>query len=230
MDRGLTQAVPILRWREDAPCQANDLVALEWDFSLFLNGTLLERNACTPERLEELALGRLYAGGLINRPEQFRSLRADWETAALAVSAEVNPGLRSFRPLIEIPWDAADVMETAGRFLEGSELFRATGSVHSVLLDVPGAGCCRGEDVSRHNAFYKAVGGALRMGLPMNRAIVYTSGRFPLSMAEPVIRAGIPMAVSRSAPTGASLALAKRWGLTLAGFAHRNRLNLYTGF
>ena len=73
-----------------------------------------------------------------------------------------------------------------------------------------------------------AVGGALRMGAPMGESVLYTSGRLPLSVAEQVIRAGIPVVVSRAAPTDAAVQLAARWGLTIIGFARRDRMNLYT--
>jgi len=42
------------------------------------------------------------------------------------------------------------------------------------------------------------------------------------------VRAGIPMIVSRSAPTDAALAIADEYGLTVVGFARGQRFNLYS--
>ncbi|MBC5737114.1 formate dehydrogenase accessory sulfurtransferase FdhD [Lawsonibacter faecis] len=216
----------ILRWEGGGARPAEDDVVREAPYSLWLNGTLLERGACSPGGWEDLALGRLYTAGLLSGTAAVRSLSAGAD-GTLRVEAEAQRIPRPFAPLPGLAWEPEILMEAAGRFLEGSPLFHSTGGVHSALLTWPG-GQCRREDIGRHNAVNKAVGGALRMGAPMGESVLYTSGRLPLSVAEQVIRAGIPVVVSRAAPTDAAVQLAARWGLTVIGFARRDRMNLYT--
>jgi FdhD protein len=43
-------------------------------------------------------------------------------------------------------------------------------------------------------------------------------------------RCGLPVVVSRSAPTDRAVSLARQAGLTLIGFARGTRMNVYSGF
>jgi len=125
-------------------------------------------------------------------------------------------------------WTPEMVLNNANLLLEKSRIFRETGNVHSVML-------CRGEemmyfceDIGRYNAFDKCVGRALKDRADLSGACVYTSGRIPSSIALKTLRAGIPMIVSRSAPTDATLAIAAEYGLTVIGFARGDKFNLYS--
>ena len=124
-------------------------------------------------------------------------------------------------------WDPQTVLANATMVLNRSRLFKKTGNVHSVAI-------CRGpellyfhEDVGRFNAFDKCVGHALKDTVDLSDTCVYTTGRVPSSFVTKIIRAGIPMIVSRSAPTQAALALADQSGLTVVGFARGDRFTLY---
>ena len=65
-------------------------------------------------------------------------------------------------------------------------------------------------------------------GLSLEDKIVFTSGRITEEMVRKVIRAQIPVLVSRSAPTDAAIEMARNLNLTLIGFARGNRMNLYS--
>ena len=171
----------------------------EAPYSLWLNGALLERAPASPGGWEDLALGRLYTAGLLSwngrRPlPQRRGGRhapGGGGGAAHTQAFAPSPASRGSR---RFSW------RPQGRFLEGSPLFRSTGGVHSALLAWPG-GQCRREDIGRHNAVNKAVGGALRMGAPMGESVLYTSGRLPLSVAGAGYPGGYPCGGLRAAPT-----------------------------
>ncbi|MDR0308848.1 MAG: formate dehydrogenase accessory sulfurtransferase FdhD [Coriobacteriales bacterium] len=127
-------------------------------------------------------------------------------------------------------WDANTItmiVKNANLLLERSEIFKRTGNVHSAML-------CKGsqalyfcEDIGRYNAFDKCIGFALRDNVDLSQTTIFTSGRIPSSVALKVIRSGIPMIVSRSAPSDMTLELAKSYGLTVVGFARGGRFNLY---
>jgi FdhD protein len=65
-------------------------------------------------------------------------------------------------------------------------------------------------------------------GWNLSQAVLFTSGRIPLDMLSKVVRCGIPIVCSRSAPTTAALTLAKQLGITLIGFVREGRMNVYT--
>lgn len=75
----------------------------------------------------------------------------------------------------------------------------------------------------------KAIGYALRHGIPLSRCMVYSSGRIPTDMAMKAIRAGIPILASKASPTAEAIALAKEYGLTLVCAARRDRMKLFAG-
>ena len=75
--------------------------------------------------------------------------------------------------------------------------------------------CYEAEDIGRHNAIDKVIGMALRDDVDLHTSILYTTGRIPVDMARKCIMAGIPVMVSKEAPTVESVLLSKRYGLSL---------------
>jgi FdhD protein len=84
------------------------------------------------------------------------------------------------------------------------------------------------EDISRHNALDKIIGDAIINRIKLDGCYVVTSGRVPSDMMVKIVRAGIPLLVSRSAPTDSAIRLAKKNNVTLIGFARGSRMNLYS--
>ncbi len=140
------------------------------------------------------------------------------------------------RPPYPIP--AGRVLELMRAFVRGSPEFAATGAVHSAAIAAPAAGgageggpglLALREDIGRHNAVDKAVGAFFRQGIPLEGRILLTSGRISSEAVLKAARCGLAAVVSRGAPTDRAVALARRLGITLVGFARGNRLNLYSG-
>lgn len=220
-----TKEIPIIRYRGELSRPAADRVIREWEFTLSWNGAVVEQGTCLPTQLEEMARGFLITEGYVAQAGQIRAVTVEGNRIeAQGEALEAPPALRR---LESGGWTPEQVMDTATRFLLTSQLFRATGSIHSALLAVDGEERYYAEDLGRHNAIDKVVGMAAGAGAPMGRCVLYTSGRLPVGMARKAVRAGIPVVVSRSAPTDLTLELARETGLTVIGFAREGRMNLY---
>lgn len=113
--------------------------------------------------------------------------------------------------------------------------FDRTGGLHAAAaFDAKGAALACFEDVGRHNAVDKVVGQLLRdarVGEDARErppALLVVSGRAGFEIVQKAAMARIPVVVSVSAPTSLSIDLAARAGITLAGFARGESMNVYT--
>ena len=79
--------------RQEIFCE--DTVALETEYSLFVNGQKLVRLSCTPADLKELALGRLYIEGLVRNIRQIRSIQIQEEERTIYVEISENEKQRT---------------------------------------------------------------------------------------------------------------------------------------
>jgi FdhD protein len=112
-------------------------------------------------------------------------------------------------------------------FQERSDVFKATGGVHSAALCDTNSILLFTEDIGRHNAIDKIFGGCLLEDIPLNDRAMMTSGRVSSEILLKVARRNIPILISKSAPTDVAVKLADNWGITLVGFVRGTKMNVY---
>jgi FdhD protein len=229
-----------------------DEVAVEEPLEIRVDGTALAVSMRTPGHDEELALGFLYGEGLIDGPRA-AGPTADFASNIVEVEGPLlrDPGARRFyttsscgvcgkgaleEVAVHAP-PAAPGPRVERALLAGlpdhlrQPAFERTGGLHATgLFAADGSLELVREDVGRHNAMDKVIGRALLDGrLPLSSSILCVSGRIAFELVQKAAVAGAPILVGVGAPTSLAITLAADRGMTLAGFARGESVNVYSG-
>lgn len=204
-------------------------VAIEERITILFNGTAVAELLCLPTQLEELAVGHIVCAGLVEGIEEIASARSEKNTVICE-----GRGRRVQKDPLRIVSDLKisheAIFDALDRINEGALLWRRTGGTHSAMVlceDGEVTSFC--EDVSRSSAVDKAAGAALLAGVDLSRSVLITTGRLSSLMVSKAARAGFPITVSRAAPLNTGVELAKKLDMTLAAFARRPKLYVYSG-
>lgn len=213
-------------------------VTIEHFMEIYLNEQLVLKLVCTPQNLVELAAGRLVSEGYITGRKDVESiyiceggqrarvfvkneiiLRNRMKTEPTCCTANLQllspEKEQDLKPLTKADYRPEWIFELAKEFAGGSRIHKKTGGTHSCYLMCAGKIVFSAEDIGRHNAIDKAVGYIFLNGYDREQCILFTSGRVPVDMAEKVIRAGIPILVSKAVPTDEAVQMAENYNLTL---------------
>ena len=232
-----------------------DKIVKEVPLTIKLDGEEFATLLASPQKLKELAVGYLYVEGIIKGSSDLKSVELnpkayiisidllepikaeDWQKKRVLTSGcGKNISFYNFEDFKNCPPVESDlkvraksVLALMNEFQKRSEIFRETGGVHSAALCESEQIISFTEDIGRHNAFDKIVGELILSGISPKDKFLLSSGRISSEMLLKCARIGIPIVVSRSAPTDMAVRLGKQLIITLAGFARGNRMNIYSG-
>jgi FdhD protein len=214
---------------------------------LQVNGRPVVTWMCTPDLLEELAIGWLHGEGYIDSIDQvhLRPCATDlgfWaeipEERLAAVQAEGR------RPVLASGCGAvstflADPTTVESRPARGTipelerlrglfkalfakgERYKDTGGIHAAALvdpEEPGL-IAHAEDIGRHNAVDKTLGAALLARRPVEGLGLLVTGRISAELAFKAARAGLAYVATPSVPSTLAVEIARRSGMVLVGRA-----------
>ena len=226
----------------------SDLI-VEKPVALYVNGVLWITFMCTPNNLKALAVGFLYNEGVIDSAKQVVEYHIcdnreiidvwlgqqverpkEWKRTSGCTGGytaldldEVNLEVSS-----EIRLEADRVQRLVETLFESQDLYKKTGGVHTSILTDDDKHILSAEDVGRHNSLDKIAGLYLLGEADFRNKILLSTGRISSDMLQKSARIGAGIVISRTSPTSLSVALAEKWGITLIGYARRNRFNVYT--
>lgn len=249
--------ISIQKYKQGEKHEVEDDVIVEHHLKIYLNNQYFVTLLCTPSHLRELVYGYLRSEGIISTAEDVEACRikSNGEKAFVELRnkdifkfvgdhvvsekkltsacgkarsvvfpiVENNPPIK---PVEELDYEK--IIELFRTFNRDSVLFSQTGGVHSCALSDGNKILYFREDIGRHNALEKILGKALLEGLDLSDKWVLTTGRLSSEIADKVIKRGIPVLLSRSAPTDEAVTMAQKHGLGLIGFVRGHRLNIYS--
>jgi FdhD protein len=124
---------------------------------------------------------------------------------------------------------AAVLRALPARLRERQAVFHETGGLHAAaLFDADGGFIAAAEDIGRHNAVDKLIGGLLRV--TAEPAILLVSGRAAFEIVHKAVMARVPVLAAVGAPSSLAVETARAFNLTVAGFLREDRFNIYSGF
>jgi FdhD protein len=245
----------VLKIRGEKDKTISDEIIREVPFTIFLNGLELVTILCTPEYIPDLAVGYLYTERIIKKADDISSLKFDEKKSSVSVvltgrnfSAEalreaetIEPGCFSTRSffrvsgvelLSKVESDQALSRDNIAALIrdvhKSSILYATTGGVHNAALCEPDKLLFFSEDIGRHNAVDKVIGRCINNNISIDDKIIITSGRISSAILQKIVRASVPILISRSAPTSEAIRLSNVFGVTLIGFARGKRFNVYS--
>ena len=209
---------PATRVDPDCMTETIDDVCIEESFQLYLNNEFIGELIASPAQLEELGVGHVICEGLASGVSGVQVSGDE-----IRVHVEVSDEKCTTESSVTI--EKEHISEVMDSII--SEIWERTGGAHCSVLFSDGRLIARSEDIGRHNTVDKVVGYAILKNIDLSTCVLGCSGRQPAMMVSKVANAGIPIVISRSAPTDKGIRTADLAGVTLICFARENRFTVY---
>jgi FdhD protein len=244
----------ITKIKDGKKSESDDTLVREIKLELVVNGERVGAVMATPVDQEALALGYLMSENIIERFEDIVRMELVNDGMGVEIEAKVNAANigklnaegvvisgcgRSMTANIDpeaieakvihnpLTIEAALLSKQMSQFYTECPLYEQTGCVHTAKLFIDEKTFFIGEDIAQHNTIDKAIGKARLAGADISKAFLMVSGRLSSEMVAKAVMHGIPILVSRTASTCLGLMIAKKFNLTLVGFARNDRMNIY---
>ena len=228
-------------------------IATEVPGTIVVNGTEVATIMCTPTFLKEFAVGYLYTAGMIKSADDVKEFYCDTKRWRLDVTTftEIDIdllgkriytsgcgkgvlysnviALASRHPLESNFSVTKEAVNRCVKWLfKCSSLYKETHGVHTAALSIK-AELPRVyiDDIGRHNAVDKVIGHSLMNNVDFSTGILCCTGRISSEILHKIKRCGIPIVLSRGAPTHQTVLMAGEMGVTVIGFARGDSLTIY---
>jgi FdhD protein len=225
---------------------ADTALVEEWPVWLEVNGHPAVTWMCTPDQLEELAVGWLHGEGYIETRDDLLRLRPC--ATDLGFWADVTPervalvqgenrkrvlasgcgavttmladphAVKHAPPRGEPPTGDSFRAVFKQLFASGTR-YNETGGIHAAALTDGQRLLFHAEDIGRHNAVDKVIGAAVLAREPLAGRGLLVTGRISAELAFKASRAGLAWVATPSVPSTLALTIAQRSGMVLVGRA-----------
>ena len=198
-------------------------------FELRLNGQPFRKIFCSPNCLDDLAIGILAQTEKISSIDDV--IRLDIDAENFLIDVETAPAEKVSVDELhdDLHFNAKNILACADKLLgELSTTHAKTNGVHSGLLFDGEKILFVREDIGRHNVFDKIHGAALRQRINLRDKVLIFSGRCSSEMMLKLWRMKIPVVAAKSVPTTFSIDLANKLGITLAARMAAGSFCIYT--
>ena len=253
----LSKKRTILRYTAGQFSEQEDSVVTEHPVTIKINDREFATIVCSPEYMEDMAVGFLASEGIIPKYEDIQDIWVQEEAGIVHIKAD------KIYPFYEKLLNKRYITSCCGMSRQGfvfandaltvktmtatnvtltpeqcfdlmeqmgrsAKMFRETGGVHNAALCDPNGFVLSRMDIGRHNALDKIYGHCLKHQIPVRDKVLVFSGRISSEILLKVAKIGCEIVLSKSAPTELALTLAEELGITTVGFIRQQNFNVYT--
>lgn len=247
----------ITRYEQGILTEVEDFIVTEEPFTIKLNQKEFATLVCTPEYIEDMAIGFIASEGVIR---SFADIEDIWiqerEGFVHVKTYYTNPFYEKFHSKryitsccgksrqgfvffndarvsnkftqVNVQLTYEDCFRLMEEMQKSSTVFKETGGVHNAALCTKDGVMLSRLDIGRHNALDKIYGYCLRHQISLKDKVIVFSGRISSEIITKVAKIGCEVVLSKSAPTELALELAEELGMTTVGFIRNNAMNVYT--
>jgi len=228
-----TRNIPVSRITKGSRNNIEDLVARELPITIILNNREMVTLPCSPKDLDHLAIGYLVSEGLINGKGEIEKVLVNEQAGTVEVEtggdkSASRPDKKVNKIESRLTISSDEVFDLMDKFIRRSEVFEATGGVHSAALCDRQSIIAFKEDIGRNNAIDKLFGECVLNDIPVDERAAIVSCRISSEILLKIARRKVPVIISKSPPTDLGVKLADEFGITLLGFVRGKRMNAYT--
>lgn len=232
----------------------SETVTCESPLTVYLDDRELVTLLCTPEYLDELAVGFLHSEGFLKTRDDLGEIKVDTTEGTVRIKGRkpaiiagetflkryITTGCGKGTSFYHLSDAICPPVETDFRIKSSSitglmiqaqrlsKMFQTTGGVHSSAVCTAEEIVFFREDVGRHNTVDKLIGRCFLDGADTRDRILLTTGRISSEILVKTAKMGIPLVASRSAPTDLAIRHAGELGVTIAAFVRNRRMNIYS--
>ena len=229
--------------------EKQDSLAAEVPVSLVYNGIAHTVMMCSPQDLEDFALGFSLAEGIIEKKADIYGIEVQIELSSRqfvalkdhrrTLTGRTGCGICGTEQISQV-YKKLPKLDRTFQFnlnlLDGcleqlqanQKLGKETGATHAAaFFDLSGNLLAIREDVGRHVALDKLIGWHAKQNQP--QGFVLVSSRASYEMVQKSVACGIELLVAISAATDLAVNMAEQHNLSLIGFARPGKANIYAG-
>ncbi|MCK5152713.1 MAG: formate dehydrogenase accessory sulfurtransferase FdhD [Spirochaetales bacterium] len=232
----------IIRYKNGISEKVTDPVISEEWFNLYLNEKLIYQTPVLDQEINDLIHGLLFVKGHLKTQA---ALKIRKEGRSWLISSNETFSGQSFRQMVEEAFNSIKekkilpstiitrkykvdtILNLMRDFQKLPSVYHETGGVHMAAFATDKI-LFWADDVSRRNSVDKVIGKVFLSQTKFQDGIFVSSGRISSDIVIRMIKTGVNLIASVSAPMDKAIELAEYYGITLCGFARGNRMNIYT--
>lgn len=219
----------VLTYEDGNVFESVEDVVEEKRYEVIVNEKFSYNLTCSPFNVQELLVGNMWIRNLIDNKDDIKSIDIGEEVIKVWLNIEVKNIKKEYKSVdSDLTLPKEKVPKLMKKLQDRANLFSKTGGVHNAGLSDGEELIVFMEDIGRHNTVDKLMGYCILNEIDISDKIIVFSGRIPFEIINKLSMIGVPIFISKSAPTSLGVDMAKKYNITICGFTRGERYHIYS--